>query len=168
MSSASQGFFMSSDAVTSLVQQKIIQASELYNRLVVFVAPSGSGKTRVLQDVHLLVNAPLINVNLELSRRMLELTQRQRTLQLSRLLGDIIESSLSDVVLLDNIEILFDLSLKQDPLRLLLALSRKQTIVVSWSGSVESNYLTYALPEHPEYRKYTAKDFLVVMPDSNS
>lgn len=159
---------MSPEAVTVIVQNKITQAAELYNRLVVFVAPSGSGKTKVLQDVHLLTHAPLINVNLELSRRMLELTERQRTLQLSRLLGDIVESSLSDVVLLDNIEILFDLSLKQDPLRLLLALSRKQTVVVSWSGYVEGKYLTYALPEHPEYRKYPAKDFLMVTPDSIS
>ncbi len=157
---------MSPEAFPVIIQKKITQAAQLYNRLVIFVAPSGSGKTKVLQDVHLLTHSPLINVNLELSRRMLELTERQRTLQLSRLLGDIVESSLSDVVLLDNIEILFDLSLKQDPLRLLLALSRKQTVVVSWSGSLEGKYLTYALPEHPEYRKYPAKDFLMVTPDS--
>lgn len=159
---------MSPEALSVIVQKKITQAAELYNRLVILVAPSGSGKTKVLQDVHLLTQAPLINVNLELSRRMLELTERQRTLQLSRLLGDIVASSLSDVVLLDNIEILFDLSLKQDPLRLLLALSRKQTVVVSWSGSVDGKYLTYAVPEHPEYRKYSAKDFLMVTPDSIS
>jgi hypothetical protein len=65
------------------------------------------------------VGAPLINVNLELSRRMLDLTERQRELRLPRLLMEIVNDAAGDVVLLDNIEILLDVSLKQDPLRLL-------------------------------------------------
>jgi hypothetical protein len=108
------------------------------------VAPAGSGKTAALQEVHERTGAPLINVNLELSRRMLDLTARQRVLQVSRLLGEIVGTSAADVVLLDNIEILFDVSLKQDPLRLLQGLSRNKTIVTAWSGALVDGYLTYA------------------------
>lgn len=50
--------------------------------------------------------APLINVNLELSRRMLKLTERQRTLRLPRLMREIIGSAEKGSVLLDNIEVL--------------------------------------------------------------
>jgi hypothetical protein len=50
---------------------------------------------------------------------MLDLTERQRELRLPRLLMEIVNDAAGDVVLLDNIEILLDVSLKQDPLRLL-------------------------------------------------
>ena len=90
------------------VIKRIGQAAELYHRLVMLVAPAGSGKTAALQDVHERTAAPLVNVNLELSRRMLDLTERQRALQLPRLLAEIVGASAADVVLLDNVEVLFD------------------------------------------------------------
>jgi hypothetical protein len=144
------------------VIKRIDQAAELYHRLVMLVAPAGSGKTAALQDVHARTAAPLVNVNLELSRRMLDLTERQRALQLPRLLAEIVGASAADVVLLDNVEVLFDVSLKQDPLRLLQGLSRNKTVVAAWSGSVDGEHLVYAAPDHPEYKRYRLRGFLVV------
>ena len=146
------------------VMRKIKQADELYHRLMLVVAPSGAGKTTVLQDVKERVGAPLVNVNLDLSRLMLDLTERQRALQLPQLLREIINDAKGDVVLLDNIEILFDTSLKQDPLRLLQGLSRNKTVVAAWNGSIDDDHMIYAVPEHPEYRRYIVRDFLVASP----
>jgi hypothetical protein len=143
---------------------KIDQARDLFYRLVILVAPAGSGKTAALQDVHERTAAPLVNVNLELSRRMLDLTERQRALQLPRLLAEIIGASEAEVILLDNIEALFAVSLKQDPLRLLQGLSRNKTLVVAWGGSIDGDYMVYATPDHPEYRRYLLRDYLVVSP----
>ena len=148
------------------VIKRIDQAAELYHRLVMLVAPAGSGKTAALQDVHARTMAPLVNVNLELSRRMLDLTERQRALQLPRLLAEIVGTSAADVVLLDNIEVLFDVSLKQDPLRLLQGLSRNKTVVAAWSGSIDGEHMVYATPDHPEYKRYPLRDFLVVNPEA--
>ena len=36
------------------------------------------------------------------------------------------------MILLDNIEVIFDVALKQDPLRLLQRLSRNKTVVAAW------------------------------------
>lgn len=144
----------------------IDQAAELYHRLVVLVAPAGAGKTAALQDVHERTSAPLVNVNLDLSRRMLDLTERQRALQLPRLLSEIVSGFSADVVLLDNVEVLFDISLKQDPLRLLQGLSRNKTVVAAWSGFVDGEHVIYAAPDHPEYRRYPVRDFLVVNSDA--
>ena len=148
------------------VIRKIGQAAELYHRLVMLVAPAGAGKTAALQDVHERTAAPLININLELSRCMLDLTERQRALMLPRLLAEIVDASAVDVVLLDNIEVLFDVSLKQDPLRLLQGLSRNKTVVAAWSGSIDREHMVYATPDHPEYRRYPLRDFLVVNPEA--
>ena len=146
--------------------QKIDTAAELYYRLVILVAPAGSGKTAALREVHERTAAPLVNVNLELSRRMLDITERQRTLRLPRILMEIVDSHAADVVLLDNIEILFDISLKQDPLRLLQWLSRNKTVVAALSGTIDGENMVYATPDHPEYKRYSLQDFLVVNPEA--
>ena len=147
------------------VMRKIKQAAELYHRLMLVVAPAGAGKTTALTYVKERIGAPLVNVNLELSRRMLELTERRRALQLPRLLREIVDDAASEVVLLDNLEILFDVSLQQDPLRLLQGLSRNKTVVAAWNGSIDKDHMTYAVPDHPEYRRYLVRDFLVASPE---
>ena len=154
------------EPLAARVIKRIDQAAELYHRLVMLVAPAGSGKTAALQDVHERTAAPLVNVNLELSRRMLDLTERQRALQLPRLLAEIVGASAADVVLLDNVEVLFDVSLKQDPLRLLQGLSRNKTVVAAWSGTIDGEHMVYATPDHPEYKRYPLRDFLVVNPEA--
>jgi len=96
---------------------------------------------------------------------MLDLTERQRILQLPRLLGTLVDDAKSDVVLLDNIEVLFDVALKQDALRLLQGISRSKTIVAAWNGAVKDEHVTYATPDHHEYRRYPIKDLLVLTSD---
>ena len=134
----------------------------LYHRLVLVAGPPNSGKTVALREVSASASAPLVNVNLELSRRMLDLTERQRTLQLPRLLGEMVGDAAGGLILLDNLEILFDVHLGQDPLRLLQGLSRNKTVVASWPGAVVDGFLTYAVPGHPEFRRYPAGDLQIV------
>jgi len=153
---------------TDGIARRIEQASALYHRLVIVAAPAGSGKTAILREVSDRLSTPLINVNLEVSRQMLDLTERQRILQLPRLLVEIVAASATDVALLDNIEILFDVALKQDPLRLLQGLSRNKTIVAAWSGSVADDHLVYGIPDHAEYRRYPLSEILVVTLDGVS
>jgi hypothetical protein len=148
------------------VIKKINNAPANYYRLVLIVAPADAGKTAALKQVHMQTRAPMVNVNLEVSRRMLELTERQRALSLPRLLSEIVGSVEGEVVLLDNIEILFDVALKQDPLRLMQNLSRNKTLVVAWNGHIEGGFVTYAKPEHPEYKRYPIRDFLLVNPEA--
>lgn len=156
------------EPLSDRIIREIGQAAEMYHRLVMLVALAGAGKTAALQNVQERTKAPLLNVNLDLSRCMLELTERQRVLQLPRLLSEIVNKATGDVVLLDNIEILFDVTIKQDPLRLLQGLSRNKTVVAAWNGSIDKGYLVYAKPDHPEYKRYPVKDFLVVNPENSA
>ena len=155
------------DPLCDRIINKIDQASKLYHRLILLVSPTSTGKTIALKEVHERMSAPLVNVNLELSQQLLSLTERQRALQLPHLLSEIVGASGSEVILLDNIEVLFDVLLKQDPLRLMQGLSRNQTVVVAWSGSIIGGHLVYATPDHPEYRRYPVNDLLVLTPESD-
>ena len=148
--------------------KKTEQASELYHRLVLVVAPQGSGKTAALKEVQQDLGLSFVNVNLEVSRQLLDLTARQQALQLSRIMEDILRGTETEVVILDNIEILFETSLKQDPLRLLQGLSRNRTVVASWNGEIKDKHLTYATPGHLEYRRYPAHELLVVTMQSDA
>jgi hypothetical protein len=115
------------------------------------------------------MGAPYINLNLELSRRLLDLTERQRSLHIQELVEDIVAEISGDLVLLDNIEILFDPKLQQDPLRCLQQLARHRAVVAAWGGAVTDDgaatpVLTYAAAGHPEYRRYAAKDLTIATP----
>lgn len=144
------------------LEQAIEQAAGQYYRLVVLAGVPGSGKTAVLQSVAQKTGYPLVNINLELSKRMLELTRTQRSRQVERLLKEVVAGGGGDVVLLDNLEILFDTALEVEPLRLLQVSSRNRTIVASWNGSFRDGTLTYAEPGHPEFIQFKQTDAVVI------
>jgi hypothetical protein len=152
------------ESLADQIIQKLGLTADLYYRLILVVVPSGGGKTAALRNVHEQIKAPVINLNLELSRRMLELTDRQRSLQVPKIIEEIVNGSKSDIVLLDNIEILFDATLKQDPLRLLQGLSRNKALVVAWNGTSNSTHFSYASPEHAEFKRYPIRDLILIRP----
>lgn len=153
------------DLVASLsarVLQALDTAGDSYHRLVLVVGAEGSGKTGSLFELADKNGWPRLNVNLELAERLLELTQKQRTVRVAAILGDIIREHVSEVVLLDNIEMLFAGDLAQDPLRLLQGLSRNWATVAAWPGRFDGNALTYGEPGHPEARRYLAPQALII------
>src|SRR5689334_7116274 len=90
-----------------------------YYRLVLLVGRTRTGKTSIMRKLALQDGLPLVNVNLALSERLLELTAKERRLDASRCVGTIVDDQPGSVVLMDNIEILFARELEQDALRLL-------------------------------------------------
>jgi hypothetical protein len=144
------------------IRERVVGVSDIYHRLLLVVGPAGSGKTASLREFANQGKHPMVNIGLELARRLLDLTERQRILQVPKLVDDIVSETGADMVILDNTEILFNPALGQDPLRLLLGLSRNRTIVASWLGASDGPHLTYARPDHPEYRKYQSDDLLVI------
>ena len=142
--------------------KRSLQAAEgLYHRLVLLVGEAGSGKTGVLREVAEEFGSSVINVNLVLSGELLELTAKQRSLRLPGILDQVAGRAQSSVVL-DNLEILFDKELNQNPLRLLQRISRNRAVVVSWNGTMKSGRLLYAEIGHPEYRSHDPADALIV------
>lgn len=146
------------------IRAQIGPANQLYHRLVLVVGGQRSGKTTALRELSESGSLPFVNLNLALSQRLLELTSKARALRIPKLLADIVASAGADadVVILDNIEILFDPALHQDPLRCLQGVSRNRTIVASWSGSATDKTLIYAEPGHREYRRYTDVPAIIV------
>ena len=152
-----------SESVQERLARATVEAEAGYYRLVILVGASGSGKTGVLREVAERLICPVVNLNLTLCQRLLELTRKQRALRVRAILADELDRFEARVVMLDNIEVLFTPELAQDPLKLLQSLSRNQTIVATWPGRFEKTHLTYAEPGHPEWRKYVGPEATIVV-----
>ena len=162
------GIPSSLDLPLTALEESIQQASGQYFRLVILAGTPGSGKTAALRSIAHKAGCQVVNVNLELSKKMLELTRTQRSRQVERLLKDVIAAAPGDVVLLDNLEILFDTGLEVEPLRLLQVASRNRTVVASWSGTYVGGTLTYAEPGHPEFVQFKKVDAVVIPVDNSA
>ena len=150
------------EPIQTAILHSLDSAKSLYHRLVLLVGGSGAGKTKVLRTLADQLNAKVININLELSSRLLELTPKQRSLRLPQILREIVDSTQDTTVILDNIELLFDAELKLDPLRLLQGISRNRIILAAWNGSMDDGKLKYAETGHPEYRTYEPGEIPIV------
>ena len=149
-------------SLASQIQDVLPRTQDAYYKLVLAVGPARSGKTAALSNLAALRNWPRLNVNLQISEKLLNFTRRQRAVRVASILDDTIRDERSEIVLLDNLELLFAEELAQDPLRLLQLLSRNQTIVAAWPGNFDGTSLTYAEPGHPEARRYTTPQAVIV------
>lgn len=151
-----------SASLSERIATRVPTASNLYSRLILVVGPPRSGKTTALVELASAKTWPIVNVNLTLSERLLELTTKQRALRVARLLDEIVGEQDGDVLILDNVEVLFSRELQQDPLKLLQGLTRNHTVIAAWAGRFESETLTYADTTHPEHRSYRNPDAIIV------
>ncbi len=149
------------EAATKL-EEAIQQAPSQYFRLVILAGPPASGKTAALQAVAKTLDCQIVNVNLELSKKMLALTRSKRSQKVASLLKEVIAAASGEVVLLDNLEILFDSALDVEPLRILQLASRNRTIVASWNGNFANGTLSYAEPGHPEFLQEKQTEAVVI------
>jgi hypothetical protein len=149
-------------AIYSEIHTALETSERLYHKLVLVVGEAGDGKTFALREAAESFNTEIINVNLAISAELLGLTAKQRVLRLPEILDQVTDNPISPVVL-DNLEILFDMDLKLDPLRLLQGISRNRSTLASWNGSVDNGKLIYAEQGHPEHRKYDVTDTQIVI-----
>ncbi|MUG91474.1 BREX-3 system P-loop-containing protein BrxF [Scytonema sp. UIC 10036] len=158
--------------LSSQISSYFDQVVERYYRLIVVVVPATRSQTINFCQVAESTNSRYVNINLELSGRLLELRQLHRATQVQQLLAEIIGNTNNGAVFLDRLEILFDESLKLKPLERLQKLARDKpgtacakgdrTIVAVWNGNIENNSLIYAKSGHPEYCRCPTDDCIVI------
>jgi len=136
------------------------EVAALHSKLILLVGKPRAGKTAFLLAFGKRVATEPMNVGSELGRRLAAIPQKQRRLQTSTILRELADQHASgDLLLLDNIEILFDRSLQLDPLDLLKRHAHARRVVAVWPGELQGDTrtgrLTYAEMGHPEHQDYS-------------
>jgi len=147
------------------IQKKLSEAVGIaknqYHKLVILTEDGEKNRTMLISDFAISCGINVINLNFQLSTRLLEKSAKERVAVLLEELRDIIDTD-GTVVVLNHCEVLFDKALMNDPLKLLENISRNRTILVAWPGICRDGNLIYATPGHPEYRCYVTPEILIV------
>lgn len=143
------------------LERLVEEVSALHSKLILLVGKPRSGKTTLLLALATKKGMMPLNVGKALGSRLAAIPQRQRHLQASSFLRELADQHASgDVLLLDNIELLFDRSLQLDPLNMLKQHAHARRVVAVWPGELHDGQLTYAIMGHPEHQDY-AREGLV-------
>lgn len=129
--------------------------SGLNSKLVLLIGHPRIGKSSLLGRLAENRQMRLLNVGMELGRKLLSVSSTRRHLQATDMLKELADdSSHNGLLIMDNIEILFDQTLKLSPLELLKRHAHARRVVAAWPGELREGRLSYATTGHPEHQDY--------------
>ena len=127
----------------------------LHSKLVLLIGNGTTSKSALLGSLARSRSADVINVGSALGKHLAALPVKQRALSVPEALRGLSDKHGSNgLVLLDNIELLFDRSLRLDPLDILKQLGRARRVITAWPGQMREGRLIYAEMGHPEHQDY--------------
>lgn len=137
------------------LERLVEEIAALHSKLVLLIGAPGSGKTALLQVLGKNRGATPLNIGSALGSRLAAIPQKQRPLQTNTILRELADKhAVGDLLLLDNIELLFDRTLQLDPLDLLKRHAHARRVVAVWPGELRDGRLIYAEMGHPEHQDY--------------
>jgi hypothetical protein len=133
---------MDSTIVTSVslpalrrLERLVEEIGDIHNKLILLVG--NGGKTRLLSALAQRLGTTPFNVGVKLGHRLAATPVSERGFSTNELLREITDSARGDApLLLDNLEVLFEPSLKVDPLDLIERLVRSRRVVAAWPGEM--------------------------------
>jgi len=142
------------------LERLVDELGALHSKLVLLIGPPNTRKSALLHSLAQIKGIEPLNVGAELGRRLAAIPQRQRHLQTTAILRALADQhAAGDLLLLDNLELLFDRSLHLDPLDLLKRHAHARRVVAVWPGELQGDARTgrliYADMGHPEHQDYS-------------
>ena len=107
-----------------------------------------------LQRSDLARNTEIISIGRGLSEFLVQETQPDRTQSIIQWLETTLRAKAPGPVICTAIDLLFERSLGLDPLAIFRRISRYTKLIVLWSGEFKNGVLSYAVPEHTNYRHW--------------
>jgi hypothetical protein len=129
--------------------------SGINTKLVLLIGPPRSGKSNLLGQLAARRQVRVLSIGAALGRELLVVPSTRRHLQVADLLKDLSDDFASHgLLLMDNIELLFDRTLQLNPLDLLKRHAHARRVVAVWPGDLREDRLSYATTGHPEHQDY--------------
>jgi len=122
---------------------------------------------KVLEDVSKQIQTQSItqlNVSKDLSAYLMTISASERIRYAQKWFIDILTSFSNGPILCSTPDLLFEPSLKIDPLAFFRQGAKIIPLIVLWPGEYTANCLSYAIPEHHHYRTWNITDSLIRQP----
>jgi hypothetical protein len=142
--------------VIEKLDRLVDEIGALHSKLVLIVGATHSKKTALLNALAKQREITPLKVSAELAGRLAALPQKQRQLNAVTYFRELADQNAKgDLLLMDNLEVLFDKSLHLDPLDLLKRHAQSRRVVAIWPGELRESRLHYANMGHPEHQNYS-------------
>ena len=129
--------------------------SVINSKLVLLIGPPQSGKSNLIGQLAARRKVRVLSLGVTLGRELLTVPSTRRHLQAADLFKGLADRFASQgLLLIDNIELLFDRTLQLSPLDLLKRHSQARRVVAVWPGDLRDDRLSYATTGHPEHQDY--------------
>lgn len=133
----------------------IDEIAVVHSKLILLIGVPRDGKTTLLTTLAKNRQITTLNIGLALGKKLAASPRKQRCLEAGTFLRELTEHYTdSDLLLLDNIELLFDKNLQLDPLDLLKKHAHARRVIAVWPGELRDGRLIYADIGHPEHQDY--------------
>ncbi|XAT59944.1 BREX-3 system P-loop-containing protein BrxF [Rhodobacteraceae bacterium Araon29] len=140
----------------SSIERVVEDLAVMNSKLLLLIGAPDSGKSNLLGELAKRRQLKILNVGAALGQELLTIASPRRNIDAIDLLKSLSdEFSQNDLLLMDNLEILFDQELKLSPLDILKRHSQARCVVAIWPGELKDKRLTYAKIGHPEFREYS-------------
>lgn len=99
----------------------------------------------------------LVNLSKELARKLVSLSIRDRV---RRLEGEVerVANDCGSSAWLTKLDVLFEPTLENDPMRLLKSIAKSQAVVAIWPGEITETSVVYSKPGKSDYKTYSLKE----------
>lgn len=142
------------------LERLISEVSDLQSKLILLVGKGG--KTQLLRALARRLNTAPLNVGMKLGLRLAATPVSDRGFSTNESLRDVADGVRNDVpLLLDNLEVLFEPSLRINPLNVIKLLAHSRLVIAAWPGELRNDRLIYAGMGHPEHRDYTRNGVVI-------
>ena len=129
--------------------------ASLNSKLALLIGPPRSGKSSLLMQLSARRQVSVLNIGAALSRELLVVPSTRRHLHAAELLKNLADHFASNgLLLIDNIEVLFDRTLQLSPLDILKRHAHARRVIAVWPGELREDRLSYATTGHPEHQDY--------------
>lgn len=138
------------------LERLVDEISAVHSKLILLIGDPHSGKTALLATLAKNRQATPLNIGSALGGNLAAIPHKQRHLEAGMILRELTDKYANDdLLLIDNIELLFDRTLHLDPLDLLRRQAHARRVIAVWPGELCNGRLTYADIGHPEYQDYS-------------
>lgn len=132
------------------VDDLLAESRHAYAALLLVTSESADLASALLLSVGERRSSSVVNLSSALAAALVELKPRERIREVPAAVEAIAASAGGEWALLDHIELLFEPSLHQRPVRVLEQVSRRVPLLVAWPGEWDGRELRYAPVHHPE------------------